>query len=228
MPDQTVWLSRLGDTAHAVCAVDADQTIVLWNRGAEALLGLPAGRVIGRRCYDVVAGRLASGRQFCRPDCPVLRQAHKGVLLNDIDLRAVKGGRPMTVTVCSIVLRGPAEGPTILHLLHPACDLGRTADALRRFLKNVSLSLDALPSGSEAPAGGTGDTRVAGGEPPMLTEREEQVLRALAAGRVTADIAAALGVSPFTVRAHVRNLMRKTRVHTRIQLVLFAARHGLA
>ncbi len=62
-----------------------------------------------------------------------------------------------------------------------------------------------------------------------LTAREREVVTLIALGRDTAEIAAELGVSPETVRSHVRNAMAKLDVHTRAQLVavVISAEHAL-
>ncbi len=55
-----------------------------------------------------------------------------------------------------------------------------------------------------------------------LTEREREVVTLIALGRETAQIAAALHISPETVRTHVRNAMSRLGAHTRAQLVAIA------
>lgn len=52
-----------------------------------------------------------------------------------------------------------------------------------------------------------------------LTNRESQVVRLIAGGLGTSDIAETLFVSPNTVRTHVRNAMSKLSARTRAQLV---------
>jgi PAS domain S-box-containing protein len=52
-----------------------------------------------------------------------------------------------------------------------------------------------------------------------LTRREAQVIRLIADGLDTAEIADTLQVSPNTVRSHVRNAMSKLGARTRAQLV---------
>jgi PAS domain S-box-containing protein len=52
-----------------------------------------------------------------------------------------------------------------------------------------------------------------------LTEREREIVTAVAMGHQTAQIAAELYISPETVRTHVRNAMDKTGAHTRAHLV---------
>jgi PAS domain S-box-containing protein len=53
----------------------------------------------------------------------------------------------------------------------------------------------------------------------VLTPRECEVVRRVALGASTRQIAADLYLSPATVRSHVRNAMVKTNSHTRAQLV---------
>ncbi|MEX0846605.1 MAG: response regulator transcription factor [Ilumatobacteraceae bacterium] len=60
-----------------------------------------------------------------------------------------------------------------------------------------------------------------------LTTRENEVLRRLADGLTTEQIAADLFVSVNTVRNHVNNIIRKLNVHSRLEAVSYALRKGL-
>ncbi len=60
-----------------------------------------------------------------------------------------------------------------------------------------------------------------------LTEREIQVLKFIAHGYTTAEIAAELYISARTVEAHKTRLMEKLGVRGRRALVQFAHQHGL-
>lgn len=62
---------------------------------------------------------------------------------------------------------------------------------------------------------------------PGLTEREHEVLDLVAAGRNNADIAAALFLSPKTVRNHVSTILHKLQVADRAQAILRAREAGL-
>jgi DNA-binding NarL/FixJ family response regulator len=61
-----------------------------------------------------------------------------------------------------------------------------------------------------------------------LTERETEILRTLADGRSAAEIAASLGISPLTVQSHVKSILAKLGVHSKVEAVTFAWRSGLA
>lgn len=60
-----------------------------------------------------------------------------------------------------------------------------------------------------------------------LTAREIEVLRRLADGLTTEQIAGELFVSSNTVRNHVNNIIRKLNVHSRLEAVSHAIRTGL-
>ncbi len=55
-----------------------------------------------------------------------------------------------------------------------------------------------------------------------LTPRQLDVLRHLAKGHSTQAIATSLGISKETVRNHVRGLLRRLRVHSRLEAVMRA------
>jgi DNA-binding NarL/FixJ family response regulator len=62
---------------------------------------------------------------------------------------------------------------------------------------------------------------------PRLTKRQHDVLRLLAEGRSTAEIATELGLSRTTVRNYVANLLAALGVHSRLQAVVAAREAGL-
>ena len=60
-----------------------------------------------------------------------------------------------------------------------------------------------------------------------LTEREREILTLLAQGIRNDDIAKQLFISPQTVQTHVRNILGKLRVHSKLEAVSFAVKHGV-
>lgn len=60
-----------------------------------------------------------------------------------------------------------------------------------------------------------------------LTDRERQVLKLIAEGRTSKEIAELLSLSVKTVIAHRANLMEKLDIHNRTELVKYAIRKGL-
>ncbi|MFL5839971.1 MAG: LuxR C-terminal-related transcriptional regulator [Thermoleophilaceae bacterium] len=62
--------------------------------------------------------------------------------------------------------------------------------------------------------------------PGQLTVREQESLRLVAVGMTTTAAAERLGISPETVRTHVRNAMNKLGARTRAQAIAIAMRDG--
>ncbi|MBM6404033.1 response regulator transcription factor [Phycicoccus sp. CSK15P-2] len=62
---------------------------------------------------------------------------------------------------------------------------------------------------------------------PQLTARETEVLRLVATGMSSKEIAAQLVLSHRTVQNHVQNTLGKLHLHNRVELVRFALAHGL-
>jgi DNA-binding NarL/FixJ family response regulator len=60
----------------------------------------------------------------------------------------------------------------------------------------------------------------------QLTDREHEILTLLSEGLRNDDIAARLYISPQTVQTHVRNLLGKLGVHSKLEAVAFAVRNG--
>lgn len=63
--------------------------------------------------------------------------------------------------------------------------------------------------------------------PSGLTEREVEVIRLLARGKATKQIAAGLGISAKTADRHVQNIYGKIEVSSRAAATLYAVEHGL-
>ena len=62
----------------------------------------------------------------------------------------------------------------------------------------------------------------------MLSQREVEVARAVAAGQSNKEVAAALDISERTVKAHLGTIYEKLGVRDRLQLVLYLSTPGLA
>ena len=82
--------------------------------------------------------------------------------------------------------------------------------------------------GREMQAALAGELRLRGtSDAPRLSERETEVLRLLAEGLSSGDIADRLAVSATTVKTHLRNLYYKLEVSDRAAAVAQAMRGGL-
>jgi two-component system NarL family response regulator len=62
---------------------------------------------------------------------------------------------------------------------------------------------------------------------PRLTEREMEVLRLVAKGLNNREIAKQLFISENTVKNHIRNILEKLQLHSRMEAVVYAVREKL-
>jgi two-component system NarL family response regulator len=63
--------------------------------------------------------------------------------------------------------------------------------------------------------------------PPRLTERELEVLKLVARGMANKEIARELFISENTVKNHVRNILEKLQLHSRMEAAMYAVRENL-
>jgi len=62
---------------------------------------------------------------------------------------------------------------------------------------------------------------------PRLTDRELQVLKLVAKGLNNREISKQLSISENTVKNHVRNILEKLQLHSRMEAVMYAVREKL-
>jgi PAS domain S-box-containing protein len=201
-------------------AVSIDQTIVFWNRAAERILGHSAAEVVGRRCYQVVAGTTSSGlTPECLGGCPSIRYLRAGLVPAPVRLRALcSSGERKWVTVTPMVIASvQGNAPLIVHLFDDSSEYADSAGESVR---------EALASGGADIISDNPETEVPG-ETPALSRRELEVLRLVAGGWETSRIATELGISRHTVRNHIRNLRQRLNASTKLDAVMKGIRLGI-
>ncbi len=62
---------------------------------------------------------------------------------------------------------------------------------------------------------------------PRLTDRELEVLKLVAQGLTNRDIGVQLFISENTVKNHVRNILEKLHLHSRMEAVLYAVKEKI-
>jgi NarL family two-component system response regulator LiaR len=178
-----------------------------------------------------VVGEAASGEEAVEK-VPDLKP---DVVLMDLVMPGIGGAEATR----RIVAENPGVGILVLtsygsdRKLFPALDAGAlgfllkdsSAEQLVRAIGQVARGQSSL-----SPAIARRLVREVGGEPPRepLTQREIEVLRAMAKGFSNDGIARELCISPATVRTHVSNILAKLNVSRRTQAVLYALKHGIA
>jgi DNA-binding NarL/FixJ family response regulator len=113
-------------------------------------------------------------------------------------------------------------------VLHKSADMDQILDATRRLaVGETLLSPEELVELLRLAGQSREEEREARASIEQLTRREREVLRALARGLSNKQIAEHLHMSVDTERTHMMNILNKLGVHSRLQALLFAARHGL-
>ncbi len=206
------WVAALRSD-DGLFVADEHQRIVAWSPSAEAALGYRAEEVIGRPCFEVVAGKDIRSHPVCRPHCTAVTNALRGRGTAPYDLASLinKEGERIWVNNTIIVGRDDRNRPLIVHAFRPVKEPPRHTPATR---------LPPRPRASRR-----ADTQPGGLKP--LSRRELEALRMLAAGLSTAEIAAAMTISPLTARNHINTVMRKLGARNRVECLLVAAERRL-
>ncbi len=174
--------------------------------------------------------------------CEMVRRTTPDILLLDINLPDGNGYElvPRAIEVCPeihvVVLTSYTDEDTILRaidigvsgFLPKSASLTEFFDTLRKVIEGEIVMPPNLLIGllRRVPR----DRAVMRKEDTLwerLTPREYEILECLAAGKSGSTIAEELNIAPLTVRTHVRNLMSKLGVHSRLEAVAFGVKHGL-
>lgn len=146
--------------------------------------------------------------------------------MNGLDALGVFGAQHPELPI--VLLSGSASLPIMRQVLQAgAAGFVTKACVSDELLRAVRCVLDGdiyLPQELQA-AKGTGGSDEPGGK-PMLTQRQELVLRCLLDGLANREIADQLHVSEETIKTHVAAILRHFDVQNRTQAVVIAARSG--
>jgi len=154
----------------------------------------------GRSSFDVAS--------MVRGVNPTIRLAFLSAYPSDLYIeRAIDAG------AVGYIFKG--ESPDIL-----VEGIRRIAAGERYFSPRVRERIVVDASGVR-PVAGAERTRLS-----LLSDRELEVLRLVAAGLTSKEIAATLHLSPKTVDNHTQRIMEKLNIHGRAELVRFAIREG--
>lgn len=211
-------LRALGTTADGMAAIAPGGEILTWNEAARELLGYSAEEVVGQKCFDVFAWLDRCGNPVCSAFCPDCRsvQGDEHVATREAIARS-KAGRDVWLSVSTLVpppeLRGECR---LVHLfreagLPPALERLVVERIARGILGEDELSAEEKEKASAL---------------DRLTPREHEVLQLIVAGKGTQEIAEELTVSLTTVRNHVRHILKKLDVHTKLEAAVLFVRHN--
>ena len=199
-------------TSDPAYVLDPSGGIAAWNGAAETFFGVSAGDALGRHCSEVLHGVDECGRE-CELDCSVKKHTLKFKPMKSYDVRVdtANGRRWCSMSVTMAGRSGTAAGYT-LHIARSSDLQKRMEGILRDFmLRETSLSAANI---EELTSIKSSTTQVAD-----LTKREVDVVRLLAKGRSTAQIAKELFISAATVNNHVQRILKKLSAHSRLEAV---------
>ena len=214
-------LEMIAESKVPAYGMDRNDRIVYWNEGAGKILGWRPEEVLGKACFDVLAGRDVFGNVYCSHDCGIVKTASEGEEPRPflLDVRK-KGTGTVKIVVRTVAL--PETGPRFTCLMHFIEAEGETAEPIVKALRNSVLE-NPEP---DAPRPGP----VAAPEPPIsvspLTAREREIVLLLSNGYAALNIAAKLNLSHATVRNHIQNVLRKLDVHSQVEAVALSFRRG--
>ena len=207
-------LEIIADAKVAAYGMDRHDRIVYWNEGASRVLGWSPEEVLGKMCFDVLAGRDVFGNLYCMRDCPSVRAAVAEGNMQPFLLEVKKKGSTAPTKTIVRAVSLPAPGPSFEVLMH--------------FLESSDATIDNLVAALRA------SVREPAGLPPVdppisvspLTRREREMIMLLSNGYGALNIAARLNLSHATVRNHIQNVLRKLEVHSQARAVALSFRRG--
>jgi DNA-binding NarL/FixJ family response regulator len=185
-----------------------------------------------------IAGAVGTGEEALE----VVARVDLGVVLMDIDLPGIDGIeatrriRELSPSTQVVIITAYQEPAVMARAIEAgACGFvpkTQTADQLVGVIRGAAAGEMILPSGDiravlgklQATQRATTD---AGWLIDQLTSREIQILQAIAQGSSTREVAESLFISQLTVQTHVKNILAKLGVHSKLQAVTFALRQGV-
>ena len=60
----------------------------------------------------------------------------------------------------------------------------------------------------------------------LMTGRERQIVRRVAQGKSNKLVARELGIAEGTVKVHIKRILRKLTLHSRVDIAVWAVDHG--
>jgi PAS domain S-box-containing protein len=211
VPDLTLTAATALDAIEeGVLVQDSDTQVVYANRAAGELLGLDRDELRGRSELPTPCECLSESGETLPDRWPGVDALRTGRSQRPRVMGLARpDGRVRWVRVSARVI-GRSVLTSFLDvtaLRHAEADAATLASRL----------------GGDGQDAGNGHTAAGKG---VLSPREHQVVELLASGNTGEEVAERLGISPATVRVHVRNATGKLGANTRTQAVAIAVARG--
>jgi len=210
--DATSIVERAGCPA---VATSPDNLIVASNSAFTSLIG--GSDPIGRNLQDVLHCRHPNGNALSHGHAALHEMVLSGEAPAAFEIDIHPQGEPRTRVEVSVVVVLDREDDrhNLVYLMRPRLRRRRTDAALDRLL----ISMETF--------GSTPVRRAPSTAASSLTTRQIQVLRLMAAGATASEMADDLGITPNTVRSHIRSIFETLAVARQTEAVARALRDGL-
>jgi|SRR5215213_56883 len=213
------FLLLVDGTADAAFVVDNAGHISAWNKAAVELFGLSAADAIGVRCHKVFQCADENG-MVCSDECVIERVAQDNCPRSNFDLRMQTKTGQLWCNLSSLIVSDSISGVRhAIYIVQPVELRKRLEQALSEFVRTQTRP--SLHGGTKISSG------TKSGIDERLTSREVEVLKSLAKGHSTRRIANQLNISSATVNNHVKHILTKFDVHTRLEAIRHAENVGV-
>ena len=204
-------LILINGTADAMFAVDAAGRITAWNNAAAELFGRSEKEVVTVPCHEILQCA-TDNEMFGSEQCVITRVAQENLPLADFDLRLQTKTGKQWCNLSTLIASDPNSGVRqTLFIVRPREMRKRLEQALNEFVRTNGRNGNSNHSATNG----------------RLTSREIEVLKSLAKGHSTRTIANHLNISSATVNNHIKHILTKFDVHTRLEAIRHAESVGL-
>lgn len=213
-----LFLMLVEGTADAAFAVNTTGRISAWNKAAAELFGRSEAEAMNVRCHELFQCS-DENSIICSDHCVIERAAQDNRPRENFDLRVQTRAGKVWCNLSTLIATDPASGMRhAIHIIRPIELRKRLEQALSEFVRTQTttgqnggpiISLAAKPTNAR------------------LTSREVEVLKSLAKGHGTKTIANQLNISSATVKNHIKHILTKLDVHTRLEAIRHAERIGV-
>jgi PAS domain S-box-containing protein len=207
----------LEGTADAAFTLSDEGEICSWNKAAEKLFGYPPSETLRKSCYQLFEGLGPLGTPICHKHCSIVECAGTDTAIPNFDMSVkTRSGQRIWINMSTLVFHNSRTGRRLLvHLAHDITEQKHTEQLVHKML-DLSKELT-----------GIGESAVRAAPAPALSEQETQVLRLLAEGKDSAEVALKLGITDQTLRNHLHHINQKLRTHNRLEAVMNAIQRKL-
>lgn len=197
----------------AAVATDSDNRVLACNEAAEELFEHEQARVVGRDFVSVFEPKDTFGNPMRIQSSTLVHLLQDGTPWRNFDCNLKRAcGNHQRATISIIVVLGPLPGQChTVYMIWPVLRRRKADEVIARLLNGAGYA--------EKSEGLGAHLRADAGKASILTTRQVEILKLVAAGRATEEIAAELYISPATVRNHIRNILSRLGAHSRVEAV---------